>query len=421
MTNKTERSTAHWPVVTPTILLIAAVCLSGARALAETAVALGGGDSAPYMTKAVLKEITFGSTKEQVWVPTEEKIAFAWSDQPFAVHIQYQMDTEVRNHMAAIGAAPTPVVCSLEYEMTCHVRGFVGADKQWNFAPRLRQAGCCRLDGQSFYRGRQAEPYRLLGCVLWNLDRSPNAKPGVAHLGDYGVPGPGLVDVWFVLDPRWGDCARGLEQAGDRLTGKLVVQIDVLPRELLPLEKDAYGNPFPWATPSKIKERRRILDTEFEIAIRHNAWVPRTMKVELRGDWNHDLEDGDPELRVQDIGANMAGPTVTSSHRVARAASATSGWATADVAVVLEMPPRIYDHAETKGKLHMKELACTGQYGARYGIHRNDGVWPHAFCYVPGSQPLEVAGYFPAYPSGGKFYPWRKQEFDEGWDHKTRG
>src|ERR1700684_2588680 len=56
------------------------------------------GDDSPddlFLTRAELKEVRVNGVKHLRWVPTKDKINFAWSDQPFAVHIPFDLRTKV--------------------------------------------------------------------------------------------------------------------------------------------------------------------------------------------------------------------------------------------------------------------------------------------------------------------------------------
>jgi hypothetical protein len=121
--------------------------------------------------------------KQKRWVPDETKLAFAWADRPFAIHVPFQMETEVRQltqyAVPRPGDPRTPVVYAKDYVARPYFRGFVY--KEGNEVrvaqPVVLTAFLYRFDGQPVYADGTNRFFLLDRYQLRNLDARSDDKP----------------------------------------------------------------------------------------------------------------------------------------------------------------------------------------------------------------------------------------------------
>ena len=375
-----------------------------------------------FMTGAVEADVVVDGRTGRRWVPDETKLAFAWSDRPFAVHVPFQMETEVKQlaqyAVPRPGDLRTPSVQAKDYDIRVFFRGFAytNGNSVSEAQPALYSAGLYRLDGQPVYAERPAKYFWFDRMGLRNLSAYPNATVYPYRANGRPAAAPGRVGFFLVLDPRefaqrrdaQGSVAGGIPGAvweknyGEKVTGKLVVAIH------------ERGKP--------------SAEKEFEVPIRQNGWALREPKMVVTGDWSQrfntaggqDLKRlanpalaGFEEWYFQDLGTTVEGPTLTTKHRMVAGNLADQKTHKAtDVEIVLQMPPRVLDHLWAKGSLTVRQMSG-GTYpgSAQFGLKRT-AVSFQAFQSAgpTNAEPRAVAGWAYGFARDTAFEMFRGQD-----------
>jgi hypothetical protein len=372
--------TGNWTRWTAALWLASACIIMGATAVEAPP------EDAIFMTKATEKEVVFSNDGERTvkdfrWVPTDEKIAFAWSDQPFAVHVPIAVESE------ELDVRGENTLCSLAYEVRAVIKSRDPGKASESLWPVTLQRCVYRLDGQGIYRLCPDARYDFNIARRAEQEEFKDRKDVLAlpafEFWHARVRGAAREAFCFVFDPRRPDVPWFVENAvREKINLALSVTVDIVPTPRWSNER-----------PGKIKGRRRLLDKEFPITIRQNAWVLRNAKTTVAGDWNRDLKFNetvdmsavgfDPTKRFEDVSAELKGATIVSKHRVFQ--PKRHGIPPTDVEITLELPPRVWDHAPTTATVRMREVSGDTDYRPRYGVCPNNGVSLYGFGYKTGN------------------------------------
>ncbi len=413
----------HWP-----LLVVAALLVSFLRAqsppiapAAPTAPAAPAGSGAlvgeRFLTGAVEQEVIVDGRTNRRWVPDETKLAFAWSDRPFAIHVPFQMETEVRQltqyAVPRPGAPTTAAVFAKDYDIRLFLRGFVytNGSSVTVAQPALLSAGLYRFDGQPVYTERPSKYFWFERNGLINREAYPEATVYPYRANGRPAAASGRVDFFIVVDPRHtplrrddqGSVGGGIDSDtwekhfGEKISGKLEVAI------------------YERSKPSK--------EVEFEVPIHQNGWLLREPKMEVSGDWSlaSRLPTSAVEWRFKDLGTTFKATTVTTRHRMTfrdPTPDAATGIQTTDVEIELQMPPRLFDHLGASGALYARQIAgsnypASSKYGTQ--LFGNGGVASFkAFKYSTNSPasapPVEV-----------DLFPYREIGHGNTWDAMQAG
>ena len=324
-----------------------------------------------FMTRAEEKEFDVSGKKVKVWVPADEKINFAWSDQPFAIHVPWDMVTEVKYIEDYLGAPRVARVYSKTYQVALSLRGFMAKGRDGASLPNILSTGLYRADGQPVFRNSSGKFHFMRRPSLPNLDYRPNDKPESIRLYGQPVTASGKLAYWIVMDPRArrdrvnvghpeleGSLSAGIRDWDifkDRCSGKISASIDVI-------ENDK---------PVRVGSR------EYEIVLKQNGWEIRSSKVSFIGSWNQKVvalgsESSGVTSRVEwgleDISTSWSGTKLDSRHRILRRPTDGPAQQT-EVQILLDFPQRIWDHLPAEGSCKMSQLSGgTNPASAKYGI-----------------------------------------------------
>ncbi len=297
---------------------------------------------APFLTRAELKEVTINGKKEKRWMPTTDKIAFGWSDQPFAVHIPFDLKMKTvmgRPGAGPDGAPPQPFKANAT-RIQWHIRGFAAPaidDSESN--PSTVSSGLYRLDGQPPSIS-SPEPQAYLGTP-WppNLDRKsrPNDPPANVSLNFASPTGEGRYAYWVVLDPTRVSVKHW--QKYDECAGSIHATIieDALPNQA-----------------------EKKVEKHIQVAVRQNSWQVESVKESLLGDWKKEIGKGWTAL---DMKTNWKDGVLSSIHRISSVTDTT------EVAVEWKLPSLIRDHRVAASGVEVRQTAG-GKYpqDSRYGL-----------------------------------------------------
>jgi hypothetical protein len=267
---------------TPLGALVLTMALLAGPAQAQTRPPAPAQQDEIFLTTVEEKEFPDLTNKEAKksasWVPTDQKIAFAWSDQPFAINIPFQMETiVVQTHKG-------PEKKIKDYQLTFSASGFVATEPKsknlLNLVLIIREGGFYRLDDQPFRKtrpekfllrdngicpiGRGYSPlFTSSNWLIPNTDYEPNKKPDREIFPPSNIPnpeiaGPGRVAFYLTIHPSEGEAWwKFLE----RCQGKLRVTIE---------ESWLVG----------YERKTKIICTkEISFTIRQNGWKLASYKV----------------------------------------------------------------------------------------------------------------------------------------------
>ncbi len=331
------------------ILALATMLLPGRGPAQVGPIPSGGGGQVGeiYLTKGQVTDtnlITGRKTPDQkIWVPSQEKIKFGWTDQPFAINIPFDLETEVRT---LTQFTPTRTwVCSKKYQVTCTLTGFTYQMEGQQSAQRrplitVEAAGIYRLDGQLVVKDGNTAGSSVPILRLLDLGE----KPYTLTLDLYNVTGPGRMALYFIIGPS-SDVFRHWQSAwgrvGESCSGKLRINV----------EMEDQGR------------RRVIVNREMDLTIKQNGWQLNRFKVTDEGDWKRRvglMESGyTGVLEHLETKANLGpGPQpaqVTSKVMLNLSPEYRPGYRPGDrrrnqIDYTLEIPSRFYDHAGGMGK-----------------------------------------------------------------------
>lgn len=296
----------------------------------------------PFLTRAEMKEVTINGKKEKRWMPSTDKIAFGWSDQPFAVHIPF--DLKMKTVMGRPGAgpdgAPAQPFKANATRIQWHIRGFAAPaidDSESN--PSTVSSGLYRLDGQPPSIS-SPEPQAYLGTP-WppNLDRKsrPNDPPANVSFNFASPTGEGRYAYWVVLDPtrvsvkhwqKYDECAGSIHAA---------------------IIEDALPN-----------QAEKKVEKHIQVAVRQNSWQVESVKEAFLGDWKKEIGKGWTAL---DMKTNWKDGVLSSIHRISSVTDTT------EVAVEWKLPALIRDHRVAPSGVEVRQTAG-GKYpqDSRYGL-----------------------------------------------------
>jgi len=353
---KTKRLVGHC------LLVSLLACLAPAQ---QTSPNTGAAVEEFFLTGAV--ETPTGNGQEKRWVPDDTKLAFAWSDRPFAVHVPFTMETETRlltqYAVPRPGDPKTPVVYAKDYDVRVYFRGFAYTNSGEVRAcqPSLHTAGLYRFDGLPVYReGPSNRLFFLERLPIPNRQAFPNSTPYPYGLNGRPAAAVGRVGFFLVLDPREAPPLRTRESPlgsgmdtdewkflGERTVGKLVVALS------------QRGQP--------------ATEREFEIPIRQNGWIVRESKVNVSGNWERTWKVTSgvaEEWYFRDLGNEAKGATVTTRHRVTTGNPYDrNSYKQTEVEWTLQMPSRVFDHLGAEGSLRVKQTSGGAfPQGAKYGL-----------------------------------------------------
>ncbi|MBM3335570.1 hypothetical protein FJY63_13000, partial [Candidatus Sumerlaeota bacterium] len=382
--------------------------------LSRAAMAAGvgdGSDDAIFLTKAVEREVVVFDRKHRLWEPTTGTISFAWSDQPFAVHIPWNVEVETLKTIPYMGAPVAQSISTKEYDLTFALRGLSFQENNQinvsNFC--VLSSGLYRFDGEPLdirladgkppYEGRILFSDRDTWADLPNLDARADSKPSKRHIRPMSKAAPGRVAFFFVLDPRspqnrgnarpeytppyhWADAGiRHWPHWKEECSARMSVTIDVVDRKELPSD-----NPnLPPVRISYQETPRQIATKEADIQVRQNGWVIRKATPSIAGDWNAQVNNpasSDWAVRLQDLGTEVHGTSFTAGHRLVattKQQDRSDYNMTVDVKIDVGLPSRIWDHMPSVGSCNVRQIAAsapiaaqrldtgllTGVYGAR--------------------------------------------------------
>lgn len=344
-----------------------------------------------FLTTAVEGDVMVKNRKEKGWLPGDTNLAFPWSDRPFAIHVPFHMETEVRQlteyAVARPGDRRTPVVYAKDYGARVYFRGFVYTNGTTitEAQPKLLTACLYRMDGEPLYNDQTNRFYFLDPIYLRNLDARPDNKIYPFEFSGRPARAPGRVALCLVVDPRDAISQYAWEKFGERASGRLMASI---------IEFDR-----------KVEQKQWTPEKEFQISVHQNGWILREPQVSTSGNWDQVFLDkpNNDEWRFQDLGTTVQGLTITSKHRLIAGTPYQSEKEKADrkpmdVEVQIQMPPRVFDHLwATNGNLAVRQtLRGSYPYRARYGLEPHRAAVSFTAFQYPGEtngQPRTVAGW----------------------------
>lgn len=353
------------------VLIITAVPKLGLAPL--SAQVLGSSGGGIFLTRAEEKDVP--GTGKKIWVPTNDKISFAWSDTPFAIHFPWQMETEILFIADYMGAPKHRQVAAKDYVLKTFLKGFSYQDGPAKGADTLNVLayGLYRADQQKVYSadrdGDSVGPYRYAhadepGLSLRNLEFASNEDVTPLRLGGRSVAGDAPVALWIVVDPRYRNESIGGSDDptksyyskslnaglrhwpgfGEKSVGRIVVKLDVLEGE------PAKMSDGPLADSPTNKKQRQALAAEYEFTVRQNGWSLKDGKATNTGDWGQKINpenDTNEDWRLQDTGTSVTATTLTSTHRLngRRLDNPDKGLTMAtDVSLRVDLPRILWDH-----------------------------------------------------------------------------
>ena len=314
-----------------------------------------------YMTMVETKEIKTLHGKRETDVPTDQKISFAWSDQPFAIHIPFEMETRtVRN-----------IDYTKEYLFRYYLRGFgpvpnrVKKDMFWNLVKTA--AGVFRADRQVIDKRSGLKYWSYGRSAVAIVNRSVSGVSGHSASKCSGaVPlGPGPVVFWLTIDPRRLDHVGGTAWTifGEKTAGTLFYDI---------LVKEKVDDQF---------EFKSVDSGQFDFEIRQNGWQVRRFDTTITGDWQpRRPKPGGITQYIADIDSSVRRASIISKHRFTRLGgreAVAKGRAVPqedfDWQLKIDLPSPIYDHASWDYEYEIRCLRSPRPAGDRRGS--GDETW----------------------------------------------
>ncbi len=250
-----------------------------------------------FITAAERQIVTEGGRRIERWVPTDKMLSFAWSDQPFVVHVPFVIEPR---------KVDASVFAKRRYEVKLNWRGLSAADNKIDtagYAPTVLAAGVHRLDGQPLMEATDGKPAprfvenRDYIKSIPNLDLVRLARQGAspAPFRGFSYEGPAPIALWLVIDPRHG-IPRDAWTARDELLGVLEASV----------EEERYS--------------RTASVQKLPVRIKGNGWKITEASVRWQGSLNGHVRGypGDPasDTRFQDGGDQFAGTGVIAQHQL---------------------------------------------------------------------------------------------------------
>ena len=366
-----------------------------------------GGDSAPFITAVVEQEFPVGGKAVKRWVPTSNRLAFAWSDQPFAVHFPFQLETKVE--FGRVQSKP--------YRVSAWMNGFgTTTNSGGRSAPGVLVGGLYRFDGgpclpgdtNRFFFPSEFRDLRSMSVLPAGEGPVTNTwMPAVFLRSD--LLGPARYAVWLIVDPRprlvsgqfepdLRETERlsevrgippGVWSTNETLKGAMNVVLEELavdPSKDRPSPGE-FGRPAS-ATPARQATPGWKRTNSHEVSLKQNGWQLRSMAVTKNGDLSalrYTLNGGDP-FEYADLGETFVPSTFTSTHRVtSRSSDASLPPRATDVRITVTFPARLLDHGLQWASLDMQQVGKPGgtPYDARYGLDPGEGVLLFAHPFLP--------------------------------------
>jgi hypothetical protein len=107
------------------------------------------GNEGIFLTSAIEGEGTEYGRKVKVWVPTKQKISFAWADERFAIHIPFDLLIKRKQGRPAAGSGEVTAYADVANKIKMFVRGFQAPNGKVGLSHLyLASCGVYRVDGQ---------------------------------------------------------------------------------------------------------------------------------------------------------------------------------------------------------------------------------------------------------------------------------
>ncbi len=366
------------------------------RAQVPTAPPAGNTDL--FITTAEEQEFVVSGKKVKRWVPSTNRLAFVWSDQPFAVHMPFQLETKIE--FGRVQSKP--------YRVSSWMSGF-GTTTNYGgrSAPTVLTAGLYRFDEQPclqgdtnrFYFQYELRDLRSMSVLLAGDRPATNTWMPTAFLRS-DLLGPARYAVWMVMDPRPRWINEQFEpdlRETERLTSVSGIsgsvwgtnetikgglnfvfeEVAVDPSKDRPTPGE-FGRPAP-ATAARQATPGSKRTNSLDIMLKQNGWQLRSAAVTNFGnlaELRYKLNAGD-SYEYLDLGEKFVPSTFTSTHRATWRSSDTNVPSKAtDVRITVTFPTRLLDHAEQWTSIDMQQVGKPGgtPYDARYGLDPSEGV-----------------------------------------------
>lgn len=388
------------------LLGCAAAWLPASWVPAQVPAAPAGGQEL-FLTSAEQQEFIVSGKKVKRWVPGTNRLAFAWSDQPFAVHVPFQLETKIE--FGRVQSKP--------YQVSAWMQGFgTTTNSGGRSGPTVLTAGLYRFDGQPCLQGDtnrflfQYELRDLRSMAVLPATDHPATNtwmPRVFLRGD--LLGPARYAVWMVMDPRprwiseqFEPELRELERLTDvrgiapsvwstneTLKGVLnfvTEEVATDPSKYRPSPGE-FGVPQAARPPPAPATPGWKRTNAFDLTLKQNGWQLRSIAVTNNGDLAalRYSVSGD-RYEYLDLGEKFVPSTFTSMHRVTMRPSGTNDPPkSTDVRVTVTFPPRLLDHALQWTSIDMQQAGKPGgtPYLSRYGLDPGEGVTLLAHPFQP--------------------------------------
>ena len=323
------------------------------------------------------------------WEPTKTKIAYAWHDKPFAVHIPFL--AEVHNWGRDWDGVGDAYYTGKDYTIECYLRGmeFRGYRDSWR-SPSLFaiDTGTYMLDGSKSDRTTKGRPISSNPLKQYQNPGGNYRNRITRFKSRLSIRAPGRAAFWMVIDPRMAsDLREGFQKKhGKETTGTLFVTV--------------YRHDYTYDEGhSKIisRKKKEVLKQTFKIKIRQNGWVIRKGTIKVTGNWQMDLHPRDRQRRwhVADRGSKFKNGTWTTSSRLT-GTGRESGRAErqSDITTIVKLPILLLDTIEYRADIS-QSLTARGEYGPDYQtkkLNKFSKLMPHTFPFDAERQKKVYAG-----------------------------
>lgn len=290
--------------------------LTGLAPKDRVAQAASAGGNEVFLTTAEQRAFGAGSDAENRWVPTKQKIGFAWSDQPFAIHVPFDAEIERDDE-------GTP--WSKTYKAWLELDGLTfkrenGSES--SFKIKLAQKGLYRFDGQ---------PVSSSTGEFYFLERQESLRCPTR------LPREGKLGYWLVYDPRRQSVGSSLfeyhdgiwKYFGEKIACKLKVEV----HEVKALGEDRFGTP-------QYEKTKKANEQEFEFAIRQNGWRVKGFAHKNAGPWQGTRSS--TNIGVTDLGGSARGTSLINPFRYVEQSQRKPA-ATTDFDFILQFSTPIWD------------------------------------------------------------------------------
>lgn len=283
-------------------------------------------------------QVQVGAPKQKRWIPGKTKLAYPWSDQPFAVHIPFDLKTVMTPNPRPMPGVPNQSLQAAEYIANLQFRGFADMERKRRSQPSVLSCGVYRPDEQPVFRDSGGVYTFYEPPIITNVDAEPGGRQWPFRIYG-GLPmGPGKVYLFVILDPRYVEGRRDAyyrrtftdgidawEKFGERATGTLVGSI---------VER----------TPQSTNQAVTI---NHPITVKQNGWVVRSASASAYGDWSGDLLPGTDEFwRLEDGVTEMQNKTVITRYSILGGRRGQPRTQTT-YAATWQFPSVIWDHMPT--------------------------------------------------------------------------